>query len=211
MKHTLLLCLICLFFLPCSAQAEMPDVLSDYIPQRRVTRFEAPISVWMGGEGQLSGQSFVEDVLAELHRILPHVSIEQASSKSQANLRVYLTDSHEEWRNAIVSTVQGGMNWEEHGENIRGFTRIISAGDGHIRQSDVILHLDFQSSGGQKLWVIRHEFMHALGVTGHPRVTKNSVLNSHQPEEEKNSLFSDNDILVLQSLYRKDVTAGKRW
>ncbi len=91
--------------------------------------------------------------------------------------------------------------WQESGEFIRGFTRLVSTPDRRIKRADIVLHLDFQTSGGQKLWVVRHELMHALGVTGHPRNHPDSVLNSMQPQEDKNGLFSDDDKAVLQAIY----------
>ena len=45
----------------------------------------------------------------------------------------------------------------------------------------------------------------------HPTRTRSTVLNSRQPQEEKNGLFSDSDILVLQTIYRPDLKTGGSW
>ncbi|NCD24969.1 MAG: DUF2927 domain-containing protein [Deltaproteobacteria bacterium] len=192
--------LICLVFFPTFIFANS-QIVHDYVPGGRAPRFEGPVTVWIGGEDQLEGQYYVESVLRELTDIIPHVSIELVSSKSQANIRVYLTDSHEEWQQAIVRSEAEQATWQEKGQFIRGCTRVVSTASRRIKRADVILHLDFQTSGGQKLWVVRHEFMHALGVTGHPRNHPDSVLNSMQPQEDKNGLFSDDDKAVLQAIY----------
>ena len=97
------------------------------------------------------------------------------------------------------------------GHLIRGFTRLIASSKGDIRRADIVLHLDFQTSGGQKLWVVRHELMHALGIMHHPTMTTDSVLNSRQAQEDKNSNFSDSDILVLKTIYSPALSAGAPW
>lgn len=193
--------LACLVLAPVFLFASDDRLVRDYVPVGRAPRFEGQIAVWIGGEDHLEGQYYVETVLGEIRRILPHVNICQVSSKSQANVCIYLTDSSEEWRTAIVKSEADQTLWQESGELIRGFTRLVSTPTGRIRRADIVLHLDFQTSGGQKLWVVRHEFMHALGVTGHPRNHPDSVLNSMQPQEDKNGLFSDEDKAVLQAVY----------
>jgi len=50
--------------------------------------------------------------------------------------------------------------------------------------------------------------MHALGIMTHPKATLSTVLNSKQAQEEKNSIFSDADILVLKTIYRPDLSLG---
>lgn len=183
-------------------------LLKEYLQNPKIVRFEGQINYTMTGKGALEGQSYVESVVAELQRILPTVTIRQAVSQSQANVRIYLTDSDQEWQETIQKSAEGQIAWQETGQYIRGFTRLTSAGDGHIKRADIILNLNFQSSGGQKLWVVRHEFMHALGIMGHPRTIRDTVLNSRQPQEEKNGCFSATDINVLQTLYSNQVATG---
>lgn len=196
-----------LFLLPITAMAD-PALVKEYSQNPKVVRFEGQINYWMTGKGTLEGQSYIESVIAELQRILPAVTIRQAVSQSQANVRIFLTDSDQEWQETIQKSAEGQIAWQEIGQYIRGFTRLSSAPDGHIKRADVILNLNFQSSGGQKLWVVRHELMHALGIMGHPRTIKDTVLNSRQPQEEKNGCFSSSDIEVLQTLYSSKVATG---
>ena len=200
-----------LLLLPSPLLATDNDTLLDYIPSGRITRFEGPIKYWIGGKGRLEGQYYIDSVMAELRRIIPHVSIAQTSSIRSANLRIPLTDSHEEWDQAILKNTSDQSGWQELGHLIRGFTGIMSGSDGRIKGSDVILHLNFQTSGGQKLWIVRHELMHALGIMTHPTRTADTVLNSRQPQFEKNGLFSDSDIFVLKTIYRPDLTPGSPW
>lgn len=198
----------CLLFCCCSAilfagiaSAGPETILRDYVPDGRITRFEEPVRYWIGGQDRLEGQYYVETVVNEPHRIIPALPISQVTSQSQANLRIYLTDSGEEWKETITKSAEGVANWQENGPHIRGFSRIQARADGRILRADIVLHLDFQTSGGQKLWVVRHEFMHALGIMAHPKNAPNSVLNSNQAQSNKNGLFSDEDILVLRALY----------
>jgi hypothetical protein len=199
-----------LLLLPVTLRAS-EDILRDYIPEGTITRFDQPIKFWMGGKGRLEGQYYIETVISEVRRVIPHLSISPTSSESSANLRFYLSDSHQEWEESVLKATSDTSGWTEYGHLIRGMTLVSYTSQGQIKRADVILHLDFQSSGGQKLWVVRHELMHALGVMGHPTKTKATVLNSHQPQEEKNALFSDSDILVLQTIYRRDLKAGGTW
>lgn len=215
-----LLCLVLLtaFFplIPVSAGQSVNDaardqILRDYIPSGTITRFEEPVRFWIGGKDRLEGKYYVETVVAEIRRYVPHLDIRETSTASQANVRFYLTDSEQEWRTAITESAEGLAGWQEMGQYIRGFTRTVTAQDGRIRRSDIVLHLDFQTSGGQKLWVVRHELLHALGVMTHPTLTTDTVLNSHQVQHEKNSNFSDADILVLRTLYDPTLRAGGDW
>lgn len=205
-----LICVLALLLLSSSVQADT-HILLDYIPEGSITRFEEPVQFWIGGKDSLEGQYYVDTVMNELRRIIPHLAIKQVSSPSQANIRFYLTDSQEEWREAITKSAEGAAGWQEMGHLIRGFTRLVSTTKGNIRRADIVLHLDFQTSGGQKLWVVRHEFMHALGIMHHPTTTTDSVLNSRQAQEDKNSNFSDSDILVLKTIYSPKNTAGGTW
>jgi hypothetical protein len=200
-----------LLIAPTLARAEHDQILSDYIPTGTITRFEEPVRFWIGGKDRLEGKYYVETVVAEIRRILPHLDIREVSSIGQANVRFYLTDSHEEWQETITSSAEGLAGWQEMGQLIRGFTRTNSSPDGRIMRADIVLHLDFQTSGGQKLWVVRHELMHALGVMTHPVATTDTVLNSHQVQHEKNSNFSDADILVLRTMYKPTLSAGRSW
>ena len=155
---------------------------------------------WIGGKDRLEGQYYIDTVVNEVRRIIPRLSFSQVSSANQANIRFYLTDSKDEWQEAVTRSSLGMAGWKEMGDHIRGFTLLASSG-GVIKKADIVLHLDFQTSGGQKLWIVRHELMHALGIMAHPGKTLDSVLNSRQAQEEKNSVFSDSDILVLQTIY----------
>lgn len=203
--------LCCVLFMPALSMAQPDDILRDYIPSGRIIRYDGPIKYWIGGKGRLEGQYYIDTVVAELRRILPHVSMTQTSSVGSANLRIHLTKSQEEWAEAILKNTSDQAGWQEMGHLIRGFTSLAADPGGRVKGSDVILHLDFQTSGGQRLWIVRHELMHALGVMGHPTATTDTVLNSRQPQFEKNSLFSDSDILVLQTLYRPDLPVGGSW
>lgn len=205
-----LICVLALLLLSSSVQADT-HILLDYIPEGSITRFEEPVQFWIGGKDSLEGQYYVDTVMNELRRIIPHLAIKQVSSPSQANIRFYLTDSQEEWQEAITKSAEGAAGWQELGQRIRGFTRLISTTKGNIRRADIVLHLNFQTSGGQKLWVVRHELMHALGIMHHPTATTDSVLNSRQAQEDKNSNFSDSDILVLKTIYSPKNTAGGTW
>jgi hypothetical protein len=207
--HTILGLL--LLVAPTSALAEHEQILRDYMPTGTITRFEEPVRFWIGGKDRLEGKYYVETVVAEIRRILPRLDIREVSSMSQANVRLYLTDSHEEWQESITGSAEGLAGWQEMGQLIRGFTRTNTSPGGQILRADIVLHLDFQTSGGQKLWVVRHELMHALGVMTHPTATTDTVLNSHQVQHEKNGNFSDADILVLQTMYNPALTAGKPW
>ena len=206
-----LICLLALLLLPSSAHADTDQILLDYIPEKRITRFEEPVNFWIGGKDRLEGQYYVDTVMDELGRIIPHLATKQVSSASQANIRFYLTDSQEEWQEAITKSAEGAAGWQEMGQRIRGFTRLVAAPGGNIKRSDIVLHLDYQTSGGQKLWIVRHELMHALGITQHPTATTDSVLNSRQEQQDKNSNFSDSDILVLQTIYSPKLAAGGTW
>lgn len=203
---------LCIFLLGLSALAWAgpEDILKDYLPQGKITRFEGPITIWLGGKGRLEGQYYVETVVNELQSILPHVSFSLVSSPGRAGIRVHLTDSQQEWEDTIRKTGVDQAAWQEHGPLVRGLTWVEAGPEGKIARAEVVLHLDFQTSGGQKLWVVRHEFMHALGIMGHPQ-TLDTVLNSRQMQYDKNSLFSDSDIFVLQTLYGKDLKAGSSW
>ncbi len=211
MRGSLLAALLTLLLVPGIGLADTDAILRDYIPGGTITRFEGPVSYWIGGGGRLEGQHYVDTVVNEVRRILPHVNFRQVSSKSQANVRFFLTDSGEEWEEAVTSSAEGSAGWEEIGHLIRGFTRLVASNGGVIRRADVVLHLDFQSSGGQKLWIVRHELMHALGVMTHPTASPDSVLNSHQPQEDKNGQFSQSDILVLRTMYDQRLSPGGAW
>ena len=204
-----LICVLALLLLPLSVQADT-RILLDYIPEGRITRFEEPVQFWIGGKDSLEGQYYVDTVMNELRRIIPHLAIKQVSSPSQANIRFYLTDSKDEWQEAVTRSSLGMAGWKEMGDHIRGFTLLASSG-GVIKKADIVLHLNFQTSGGQKLWIVRHELMHALGITQHPTATTDSVLNSRQEQQDKNSNFSDSDILVLRTIYSPKNTAGGTW
>jgi hypothetical protein len=204
-------CLLALFLLPAQAVADRDTILLDYMPTGRIIRIEDGVRYWVGGKDRLEGTYYVETVVGELRRIIPRLPFRQVSSASQANVRIYLTDSHEEWQETIAKSAEGMAGWEEIGHLIRGFTRTVTSPDGSVRRADVVLHLDFQTSGGQKLWIVRHEFMHALGVMHHPKATQDSVLNSMQEQHNKNSEFSDADILVLQTMYGPGASPGGSW
>ena len=210
-KLALLTGVLVLLLLPAPSRASEGEILLDYIPAGRITRFEEPVQFWIGGKDRLEGPYYVDTVMNELRRMIPSLSFEQVSSMNQANIRFYLTDSQEEWREAITKSAEGAAGWQEMGHLIRGFTRLIASAKGDIRRADIVLHLDFQTSGGQKLWVVRHELMHALGIMHHPTATTDSVLNSRQAQEDKNSNFSDSDILVLKTIYSPALSAGGSW
>lgn len=199
-----------LVFLAGSSHADTDEILRDYIPSGRITRFEEPVRFWIGGKDRLEGQYYIDTVMKEVRRIIPELQFSQTSSASQANVRFYLTDSKEEWQEAVTKSSQGMAGWKEMGDLIRGFTLLASSG-GVIKKADIVLHLDFQTSGGQKLWIVRHELMHALGIMTHPRKTLDTVLNSRQAQEEKNSVFSDSDILVIKTMYSPNLSAGNSW
>lgn len=186
-------------------------VLRDYIPTGVITRFEKPVEYWIGGRSRLEGTYYVDTVMNEIRRIIPHLELREVSSRSQAGVRFFLTDSREEWQETVTSSAEGAAGWQEMGRRIRGFTRLVSSPAGSIRRADIVLHLDFQTSGGQKLWIVRHELMHALGVMAHPKASPKSVLNSHQAQEDKNGEFSQSDILVLQTMYDPTLSAGSSW
>ena len=201
MNKTLLIILaMALVFVTGPARANTDEILLDYVPSGKITRFEEPVQFWIGGKDRLEGQYYIDTVINEVRRIIPRLSISQVSSANQANIRFYLTDSKDEWQEAVTRSSLGMAGWKEMGDHIRGFTLLASSG-GVIKKADIVLHLDFQTSGGQKLWIVRHELMHALGIMAHPGKTLDSVLNSRQAQEEKNSVFSDSDILVLQTIY----------
>lgn len=207
----LALTLLVLLFAPALCQAGDDAILRDYIPSGAITRFEEPVAYWIGGEDRLEGTYYVDTVVNELRRILPGLAFREVSSKNQANVRIYLTDSAEEWQAAVTSSAEGAAGWQELGQRIRGFTRLVSSPAGAIRRADMVLHLDFQTSGGQKLWIVRHEFMHALGIMAHPKASPDSVLNSMQDQEDKNGNFSQSDILVLRTIYDPRLAAGGSW
>lgn len=206
----LLLFAVVLLFLPVQVRADTDAILRDYIPSGRITRFEEPVLFWIGGKDRLEGQYYIDTVVNEVRRIIPQLPFKQVSSMNQANIRFFLTDSKEEWQEAVTKSSQGMAGWQEMGHRIRGFT-LLASNNGVIRKADIVLHLNFQTSGGQKLWIVRHELMHALGIMTHPKVTTDTVLNSRQAQEEKNSLFSDADILVLKTIYRQDLSPGGTW
>ena len=199
-KITLFMLTVALVLMTGPARANTDEVMLDYVPSGKITRFEEPVQFWIGGKDRLEGQYYIDTVMNEVRRIIPRLSFSQVSSANQANIRFYLTDSKEEWQEAVTRSSQGMAGWKEMGDLIRGFTLLASSG-GVIKKADIVLHLDFQTSGGQKLWIVRHELMHALGIMTHPRKTLDSVLNSRQAQEEKNSVFSDSDILVLKTIY----------
>lgn len=117
MRLARLLTLLCVVFIwPLATYADDAGILLDYVPQGRIVRFEDPVQVWLGGEDRLEGKFYVETVVSELRRIIPTLSITQTSSRSQANVRVYLTDSQQEWRETIAKTAEGMVNWQEQGE-----------------------------------------------------------------------------------------------
>ena len=201
MNKTLLIILaMALVFVTGLARANTDEIMLDYVPSGKITRFEEPVQFWIGGKDRLEGQYYIDTVVNEVRRIIPRLSFSQVSSANQANIRFYLTDSKDEWQEAVTRSSLGMAGWKEMGDHIRGFTLLASSG-GVIKKADIVLHLDFQTSGGQKLWIVRHELMHALGIMAHPGKTLDSVLNSRQAQEEKNSVFSDSDILVLQTIY----------
>ena len=201
MNKTLLFILaMALVFVTGPARANTDEIMLDYVPSGKITRFEEPVQFWIGGKDRLEGQYYIDTVVNEVRRIIPRLSFSQVSSANQANIRFYLTDSKDEWQEAVTRSSLGMAGWKEMGDHIRGFTLLASSG-GVIKKADIVLHLDFQTSGGQKLWIVRHELMHALGIMAHPGKTLDSVLNSRQAQEEKNSVFSDSDILVLQTIY----------
>jgi hypothetical protein len=209
-KHALFVIAFILLFTSASARADTDAILRDYIPSGTITRFEEPVQFWIGGKDRLEGQYYIDTVVNEVRRIIPHLSFKQVSSMNKANVRFYLTDSKEEWQEAVAKSSQGMTGWQEIGDRIRGFTLLASSG-GVIKKADIVLHLNFQTSGGQKLWIVRHELMHALGIMTHPKATLNTVLNSKQAQEEKNSIFSDADILVLKTIYSPDLAPGATW
>jgi hypothetical protein len=211
MRTSLFAMILALLLLPAPSRADTEAILFDYIPGGTITRFEGPVEYWIGGQDRLEGTYYVDTVIDEVRRILPHVEFREVSSKSQANVRFYLTGSSDEWEEAVTSSAEGAAGWQEMGHLIRGFTRLVSSNGGVIRRADIVLHLDFQSSGGQKLWIVRHELMHALGVMTHPTASPDSVLNSHQPQEDKNGRFSQSDILVLRTLYDRRLAPGGSW
>jgi hypothetical protein len=186
-------------------------ILRDYIPSGTITRFESPVEYWIGGEDRLEGKYYVDTVVSELRRILPNIPFQETSSRNQANVRLFLTDSAEEWQAAVTDSAEGAAGWQELGQRIRGFTRLVSSATGVIRRADIVLHLDFQTSGGQKLWIVRHEFMHALGIMTHPKAAPDSVLNSMQDQKDKNGEFSPSDVLVLRTIYDPRLSAGRSW
>ncbi len=201
MNKTLLIILaMALVFVTGPARANTDEIMLDYVPSGKITRFEEPVQFWIGGKDRLEGQYYIDTVVNEVRRIIPRLSFSQVSSANQANIRFYLTDSKDEWQEAVTRSSLGMAGWKEMGDHIRGFTLLASSG-GVIKKADIVLHLDFQTSGGQKLWIVRHELMHALGIMAHPGKTLDSVLNSRQAQEEKNSVFSDSDILVLKTIY----------
>lgn len=207
-----LLSLLCLLFacLPCSALAEpSTDVLRDYMPGGHIIRYEVPVEYWIEGSDELEGQYYIETVVSELQQYVPGLSISRAGSISQANLFLHLTDTDEEWQETILRISRSYNGWQEHMDRIRGFTMAKFKNDGRITRADVILHLDFQTSGGQKLWVVRHELMHALGILTHPKQTTDTVLNSHQEQADKNGVFSDTDLDVLRVMYDPNRSAGE--
>ncbi len=199
-KNVLFILAMALVFVTGPARANTDEILLDYVPSGKITRFEEPVQFWIGGKDRLEGQYYIDTVVNEVRRIIPRLSFSQVSSANQANIRFYLTDSKDEWQEAVTRSSLGMAGWKEMGDHIRGFTLLASSG-GVIKKADIVLHLDFQTSGGQKLWIVRHELMHALGIMAHPGKTLDSVLNSRQAQEEKNSVFSDSDILVLQTIY----------
>jgi hypothetical protein len=186
-------------------------ILRDYIPSGTITRFESPVEYWIGGEDRLEGKYYVDTVVSELRRILPNIPFQETSSRNQANVRLFLTDSAEEWQAAVTDSAEGAAGWQELGQRIRGFTRLVSSATGVIRRADIVLHLDFQTSGGQKLWIVRHEFMHALGIMTHPKAAPDSVLNSMQYQKDMNGEFSPSDVLVLRTIYDPRLSAGRSW
>lgn len=199
-KNVLFILAMALVFVTGPARANTDEIMLDYVPSGKITRFEEPVQFWIGGKDRLEGQYYIDTVVNEVRRIIPRLSFSQVSSANQANIRFYLTDSKDEWQEAVTRSSLGMAGWKEMGDHIRGFTLLASNG-GVIKKADIVLHLDFQTSGGQKLWIVRHELMHALGIMAHPGKTLDSVLNSRQAQEEKNSVFSDSDILVLQTIY----------
>ena len=199
-KNVLFILAMALVFVTGPARANTDEILLDYVPSGKITRFEEPVQFWIGGKDRLEGQYYIDTVVNEVRRIIPRLSFSQVSSANQANIRFYLTDSKDEWQEAVTRSSLGMAGWKEMGDHIRGFTLLASSG-GVIKKADIVLHLDFQTSGGQKLWIVRHELMHALGIMAHHGKTLDSVLNSRQAQEEKNSVFSDSDILVLQTIY----------
>jgi hypothetical protein len=201
---------VALLLMAVPLRADTDAVLRDYIPTGTITRFEEPVRFWIGGKDRLEGQYYIDTVINEMRRIIPQLPFRQVSSASQANIRFYLTDSKEEWQEAVTKSSQGMAGWKEIGDLIRGFT-LLASSNGVIKKADIVLHLDFQTSGGQKLWIVRHELMHALGIMTHPKNTLDSVLNSRQAQEDKNSLFSDSDILVLKTIYDPNLSAGGTW
>ena len=200
-----------LLLLPLPCRADEDAVLRDYIPGGTITRFEGPVEYWIGGEDRLEGKYYVDTVMNEVRSILPGVQFREVSSKSQANVRIFLTDSSEEWQESVTSSAEGAAGWQEMGHLIRGFTRLVASRGGVIRRADIVLHLDFQTSGGQKLWIVRHELMHALGIMTHPKSEPDSVLNSHQAQEDKNGRFSQSDIMVLRTIYDPRLSPGGPW
>ena len=210
MRRALLIPLLMLL-LPSSSWADADAILLDYIPGGTITRFEQPVEYWIGGKDRLEGKYYVETVVNELRRILPGLAFREVSSRSQANIRFFLTDSREEWQEAVTSSAEGAAGWQEMGQLIRGFTRLVASPGGVIKRADIALHLDFQTSGGQKLWIVRHELMHALGIMTHPKSEPDSVLNSHQAQEDKNGRFSQSDIMVLRTIYDPRLSPGGSW
>jgi hypothetical protein len=194
-----------------ASRADDDAVLRDYMPAGVITRFEKPVEYWIGGRDRLEGTYYVDTVMNELRRIIPHLDLREVSSRSQAGVRIFLTGSREEWQETVTGSAEGAAGWQEMGQRIRGFTRLVSSPAGSIKRADIVLHLDFQTSGGQKLWIVRHELMHALGVMTHPKTSPDSVLNSHQAQEDKNGEFSQSDILVLQTMYDPTLSAGATW
>ena len=210
MRPVLFAMLLTLLLTPVASRAD-DAVMRDYIPGGAITRFESPVRFWLGGEGRLEGQYYIDTVVSELRRIIPQLPMQQVSSMGQANVRIFLTDSKEEWQTEMANCSEGASMCQELAHLIRGFTRVAASPQGAIKRADMVLHLDFQTSGGQKLWIVRHEFMHALGVMDHPKAAPDSVLNSMQTQENKNGNFSQSDILVLRTIYDPRMTAGGSW
>lgn len=211
MRPVLALTLLVMLLAPALCAAGDDAIMRDYIPAGVITRFEEPVEYWIGGEDRLEGTYYVDTVVSELRGILPGLAFREVSSRNQANVRLYLTDSAEEWQAAVTSSAEGAAGWQELGQRIRGFSRLVASPAGAIKRADIVLHLEFQTSGGQKLWIVRHEFMHALGVMAHPKAAPDSVLNSMQAQEDKNGRFSQSDILVLRTMYDPRLAAGGSW
>ena len=69
-KLALLTGVLVLLLLPAPSRASEGEILLDYIPAGRITRFEEPVQFWIGGKDRLEGQYYVDTVMNEM-RLAP--------------------------------------------------------------------------------------------------------------------------------------------